>query len=217
MKRIALPGLLLLAACEGHPGSLPLPFVLLTPADGLGTLTTTPTFTWNASGRAVSYRLQIATVSDFSALTQDLTGIASPSFALVTPLADGTVYFWRVLAQNEKGDTPSASLSFGTTVLPGNPPAAFTQTDPADLLTGVALVPIFKWAIAPGADSYTIEVATDAAFVSIVVNQTLITQTSFACPITLTASTVYFWRVTAVNVVGGTIAGNAPTSFTTTP
>ncbi len=217
MKRLALLSLLALSACEGHPGSAPLPFTLLTPAEGAATVPNLPVFTWNASPRAITYRLQIATVNDFSVLIQDISNIGTVSFALLTPLADATIHFWRVLADNENGETASPTQSFATTVLAGNPPAAFTQTDPADLLTGVSIIPFFKWAIAPGADSYTVEVATDVTFLLIVVNQTLILQPSFLCPITLTANTVYFWRVTAVNVIGPTMAANAPLSFTTTP
>ena len=138
------------------------------------------------------------------------------TFTLTAPLAVGTVHFWRVTAFNEQGSTLAPPGSFATQVAAGSPPAAFVLTDPADIATGVALIPTFKWAIAPGADTYTVEVATDAGFTLLVVNQAGVTTTTFLSPIQLVANTQHFWRVTAVNVNGPTPC-TAPFSFTTTP
>ncbi len=216
MKRLAAV-FVLLAACEGHPGSAPLNFTLLTPTDGMATVSNTPTFTWTAAPRAESYRLQVALTNDFAAPTVDQPQLGATQFALTTPLADGTIYFWRVIATNEQGDTYTTPLSFGTQVTAGNPPAAFNLVEPANGQTAVALVPSFKWQIAPGADSYVFELASDVAFTTILINQAGLTLPSFSSPITLTANTQYFWRVTAVNVNGSPVAANAPFAFTTTP
>jgi hypothetical protein len=215
-RRLIASTLLAFAACEGNPGSPPLPFELLTPAEATATAVTTPTLTWKASPRALSYTLEIATDSAFTAIVFTQPDLFVTTFTLTAPLAAGTVHFWRVTALNDQGSTPSPLGSFATQVPAGSPPAAFVLTEPADLATGVAVIPTFKWAIAPGADTYTIEVATDAAFTLLVVNQAGVTTTTFLSPIQLLANTQHFWRVTAVNVDGSTLC-TAPFSFTTTP
>ena len=105
-----------LAACEGHPGSPPLPFELLTPTEASATAPTTPTLTWKLSPRALNYTLEIATDSAFTAIVFTQPDILVTTFTLTAPLAVGTVHFWRVTAVNVNGPTPcTAPFSFTTT------------------------------------------------------------------------------------------------------
>ncbi|MDX1997347.1 MAG: proprotein convertase P-domain-containing protein [Thermoanaerobaculia bacterium] len=92
-------------------------------------------------------------------------------------------------------------------------PGAFTLTAPANSATGISLVPTLSWAASAGAASYTVEVATDAGFTTIVYSASGITGTTHQVATALAPSTPYFWRVTANNVCADLTS--AVRSFTT--
>ena len=85
---------------------------------------------------------------------------------------------------------------------------------PLDLSTDIALDGTLEWNAATGADSYTVEIATDNTFNNVVDTQTGLTGTS-ATPSGLLNSTTYYWRVSAVNTGGSSTSGIW--SFTTVP
>lgn len=92
-------------------------------------------------------------------------------------------------------------------------PAAPAQVSPANAATGVSLTANVSWNAAATATSYTLQVATDINFSTIVLNRPGITTTSSALS-GLTNGTIYYWRVNASNVVGPS-AWSATRSFTT--
>ena len=92
-------------------------------------------------------------------------------------------------------------------------PAAPAQISPANAATGVSLTANVSWNAAVTATSYTLQVATDINFNAIVLNRTEIITTSSALS-ALTNGAVYYWRVSATNVVGPS-AWSATRSFTT--
>lgn len=93
--------------------------VLATPAHGVNGVSVTPTLTWGATPDAVEYLVELAadagfTTPLFSAATPDTSLIVSPA------LATGTVYYWRVTAQNACGVEASTAASFRTVDAPGD-------------------------------------------------------------------------------------------------
>jgi len=98
---------------------------------------------------------------------------------------------------------------------PPPPPGAFTLTSPANAATGVAVLPTFTWAASANVSTYTLEVATDAGFANLVINQGSLAGTSSSPGVTLAGATTYYWRVTASNAGGNTVATSAPFNFTT--
>lgn len=70
-----------------------------------------------------------------------------------------------------------------------------------------------SWTASAGATSYALDVATDAAFTSLVYNNTAVTGTTTTLS-GLTASTQYYYRVRAVNVNGFTGDSNSITATT---
>lgn len=89
-------------------------------------------------------------------------------------------------------------------------PAAGTLLTPANNATSVATQPTFTWSAVAGANDYRLEVATDAAFSNVVIDQ-VVTGTSHAVTSALSTSTNHYWRVTANNACG---TGTASSVFT---
>jgi len=89
-----------------------------------------------------------------------------------------------------------------------------TITAPGIGATNVVLTPLLAWTSSPGADDYAVEIATDAAFTTIVYTATE-PLTSHAVTTSLAPGTGYFWRVIANNGCGLALQANA--SFFTLP
>ena len=107
--------------------------------------------------------------------------------------------------------SPGHSVPVQLTVTAGAPSAASLVT-PAEGATGVATSPTLTWTAAANATSYTLEVATDAAFTNIVLTQAGIVATSHVVE-GLSPATTHHWRVKSVNGCGSTTS--AVRSFTT--
>ncbi len=93
-------------------------------------------------------------------------------------------------------------------------PGAPTLTSPANGAVGVPATPTFTWSAAAGATSYSIQVATDAAFSNIVASATGLASPTWVSNVALNTSTQHFWRVQATNACG-TSLNSAVFNFTT--
>ncbi len=96
-------------------------------------------------------------------------------------------------------------------------PGAPTLVTPGDGASNISVTPLFEWTAVAQASSYFLEVATDAAFSSVVYSTNTST-TSHTIPAgsELASNTTYYWRITAGNGCGsGTVS--ATFSFTTEP
>ncbi len=92
-------------------------------------------------------------------------------------------------------------------------PGAPAPTSPADSSTDVDLMPTLAWSAASDAMSYSLEVATDPGFGTVVYSVAGLAGLSHTVATPLAYDTTYYWRVTAANVCG-TATGDA-FSFTT--
>jgi hypothetical protein len=92
-------------------------------------------------------------------------------------------------------------------------PPAVTLLSPPNGAIEQSLAPVLTWSAAAGAQSYTVEVATDVAFANIVFSES-ISDTSTTVLGPLDTLTTYYWRVRADNVCG-TGAGSAVFMFDT--
>ncbi|HEX4954107.1 MAG TPA: S8 family serine peptidase [Thermoanaerobaculia bacterium] len=95
-------------------------------------------------------------------------------------------------------------------------PSAPVLNLPANNATNVVVGPTLEWTASPEGGTYTVEVATDAAFTNIVSTASGITGTQHTVTPALNTNTQYFWRVRGANTCGtGSFA--AAFSFTTVP
>jgi predicted phage tail protein len=177
--------------------------------DEMLTDTTTPVFTWSATG--ATYEIQINIVDDFEDDVLFTQTISDPTFTPENALADGD-YFWRVRAINTHGTPGDWTVS--SKLMVSIPPEAPTQTDPDNGENVTGGMPVFTWS-ETGA-SYEIQINTvddfnDAAPTPIAVSAATYT------PDPALADGVHYWRVRAINGHGTPGDWSASWAFTITP
>jgi len=193
-------------------GSLPAAPTLSAPSDGATDQPTTSTLDWNSVSSADTYRVQLATTSDFSSPVTDVSGLTATQYE-VSGLDYSTGYYWRVRASNSEGSGNwSSEWSFTTEEEPPSPPGTATLISPEDGVTGVTTSPIFEWEAASDADSYRLLISTDESFASLQADTAGITTTTLQVE-GLDNATTYWWKVIAVNNAGETESETQ--SFTT--
>jgi hypothetical protein len=134
---------------------------------------------------------------------------------IVSGLASGTVYYWRVSASNSGGSSVFATPWTLTTVTTGpSAPPAPVLASPVNGSSGVSASPTFTWNASTGATAYELQVANDAGFTSLAWDQANISGTSFTVSGLIKGAT-YYWRVSASNS-GGSSAWSAAYSLSTT-
>ncbi|MCE7943730.1 MAG: hypothetical protein DYG95_19285 [Chlorobi bacterium CHB1] len=108
-----------LGAYGGTKNATPrlLPPVLLTPANSADGQPLTPTLSWQPAAGATSYRLQISTGADFSTTVFDDSTLSATSWP-AGPLANNTLYHWRVNAKNNFGPSEFSNVFQFTTASP---------------------------------------------------------------------------------------------------
>ncbi len=102
------------------PPPSPGPFNLMAPADGAANTPLSPVLMWSAAERAQSYTVTIDTEASFALPVTFQVGTGFTSYVVPSKrLAEGTTYFWRVVATNTSGSTTGTpgAASF-TTVAP---------------------------------------------------------------------------------------------------
>ncbi len=178
-------------------------------------------------GVNAQYTIDVGTIGGYSDnVTLSVTGVPAPASANfspnpVTPGNSGTLTI-----SNTAGVTPGVynltlegNSTSGTKTIPltltvsAGSLSAVTLTYPSDGQNGVSSPINFTWTDAGPGATYDVEIATDAGFSSIVSNPTGLTTNSYQ-ETGLSASTMYYWRVTAYNSCS-TAPASASFSFET--
>ncbi len=106
----------------------PAAFTLATPAANAQNVALSPELTWAASAQASSYLVEVAT--DFAFTNVVWSGSSTGTSVTVgTALDSAATYYWRVIAENECGETEvTTAFAFTTIPLPGDCPVGVTPT-----------------------------------------------------------------------------------------
>jgi len=165
---------------------------LVYPADGQNTIQPF-SFSWHAVSGAEFYFIEVATDASFNNIVYkrqinelefDATNIA---------LEVGNTYYWHVITRmTGTADVASATRSFVLV----NPEIV----SPANNAVEVSLTPDIVFRDLGQEYSYELQIAYDADFSSVAVDETGISNTTYTVPAeTLTAFTTYYMRVRAIN------------------
>ena len=95
-------------------------------------------------------------------------------------------------------------------------PGQVTQSTPLDGAINQPLLPVLSWANSSQAAVNLVEVATDAAFTSLVFSGSVENATSIAVTTPLQSNTTYYWRVSPSNICGNGLS-SLVRSFKTAP
>ena len=147
---------------------------------------------------AVYHRLQVAENDSFATPLIDLDSLSTDSLAALLPDHDKT-YYWRVWGYAADGKyTITVPWHFRTAI---SAPEAVTLESPAASATEVPAYAVFTWRDVSAAESYHLEVATDASFSQVIVSVES-ADPSHELPSPLAYDTQYYWRVRASNAGG---------------
>jgi hypothetical protein len=171
---------------------------LVSPADNTLLTEYTPTLDWNDPALGLDhYQLQIDDGDDFSPPVIDESSVLASTYTLGSSLNPVTRYFWRVRAFNSLGHFTSWSLarSFKTAVAPPVPDLPNPVNNPQNLR------PFFDWNTVAGADSYSLQVAADRNFTSLIVNMNMAPPAHILTS-DLPRGTTLYWRVRSNDISG---------------
>jgi len=155
---------------------------------------------------AVSGSFSLSTVTP-----ADPAAISQLSIGNTAGLTRGSYVFQ--IEGDSSGAVPQSKSIGATLQVAEGVPAQPALSAPANTAVDVPRSPAFAWAADVAAESYTIEVATDAAFSNIVASATVATN-SWTPSTPLAPATQHYWRVKA-NSVCGDSGQSATFSFTT--
>jgi hypothetical protein len=170
---------------------------LVAPTDGAIGIPVTTTLTWNATSGATTYRVQVSTSPGFAVTLINDSTLIAPS-RQVGPLANGTIYYWRVSASNTSGTSAYSPIRGFTTIIAA--PAAPIQTSPVDNAINTSLNPTLSWNPIAEATYYELQVSAFSNFPDYVYDDTTSGLSRTIGPLNL--GTNYYWRVRARNAGG---------------
>lgn len=167
------------------------------PAHMQSDIPTNPLLDWQDVTGATGYYLQVAENTEFEPTTISLVDHPLSQYQ-ASGLAAYTTYYWRVASLGEIGTSLFSELmQFSTGALSESPatpnlmsPPNFAGNQPRNL----ELI----WHASHLAESYHLQISTDPYFSNLAVDADEIANTSFTSPL-LEASTIFYWRVAAVN------------------
>ncbi|MBI5360594.1 MAG: hypothetical protein HZA48_08440 [Planctomycetes bacterium] len=160
------------------------------------------TLQWNAvaGSPGITYILQVDNDFYFSSPDYNQGYIADTQFT-VSSLLSAQIYYWRVKARNDIGESPWSSIWSFATSASAAAPSMPVLSGPANGATDVALNQTLFWDISTGVApiSYTVQIDTNSLFTAPVENTG---STTWYQPSGLAYSTAYYWRVKSFNAIG---------------
>jgi hypothetical protein len=138
--------------------------------------------------------------------TRLLSGISTLSYYFTDYMIDDCGYLYGMSAGG-------AGVYKSTTLV--NTPLPSTLTAPINNAINTSLTPTLNWTPKCMPDNFRLQIAADALFTTIIVDQSAIVATNFTVSTALNSNTKYYWRVYGVNTAGVGKWSNV-NNFTTT-
>lgn len=168
-------------------------------------------FSWQPSGRADEYQIQVAENPGFSNPVIDET-ISPPRFLNTGFLDFSTVYYWRVRGLNSSGSGGWSEVRTFTTII--EKPDPVTLISPSENENQVSTTATFSWSESERASEYIIQISPDEIFFSDGAIQRTSSEPMFTLSDPIDPATIYYWRVKATNI-GGESDWSEVNQFTT--
>jgi hypothetical protein len=171
------------------------PPILVNPQNE-ASIDSTPILTWSVVSGAEGYAWEMSLSSDVDQNGRFLSIVCSgsttlPSASVTCDLQKNVWVYWHVWAYAEEEVGPISNVSsFKIVELLSSPVLSSPPINAVD----VELRPIFTWSAVEKASSYTIQVATDLSFQTVIIDET-VSATSYAPSFDLQERTMYYWRV----------------------
>ena len=179
--------------------SAPAAPILAIPSNNATGIATTTALNWNASAGATGYRIQLSTSSSFAVLALDDSTVTGTS-RQVGPLANSTLYYWRVNATNA-GGTSSYSSVWSFTTMASASVSTPTLVSPTDAAINLPTSTFLIWNASDGATRYHVQISTTPSFTTIVLEDSMVAGTARSVGPLALANT-YYWRVRAIGTAG---------------
>ncbi len=179
--------------------SAPQPPLLAGPANGSENERDTVVLHWFSSYLTASYRVQVSQDSSFASnlLVDELA--YRDTLKLITGMEGLQKYYWRVAANNAGGSGQFSDTWNYTTAFPRTPLLA----SPNNLSTEISIKPTFIWHPSAAALNYRLQVSRSIDFAAPILDTVLVADTTYKfTKDSLQVSTVYAWRVAAINAYG---------------
>jgi predicted phage tail protein len=177
---------------EDESGEPPAAPAAVSPENGAEEISIHPVLEWNETDRSDSYYVQLSTDDQFESDLIEQEGLTPATTTYEAEnLSYNTIYYWRVRASNEAGDSDWSEVwSFTTERIP--PPEAIIPDDGAEEMP-VDTVRI-EWSRVEGASTYDFQIATDSNFETLIVQLEDVTSQHYHAR-DLDHETTYYWRV----------------------
>ncbi len=174
----------------------PLRPILISPGDNSEKVSLEPRFLWGSVDNADSYEFQLATDAFFNNIIENEEGVTTTDYQPEEPLEQNSQYYWRVRAENDRGQGYwSTTFSFTTIEME---PEQVVLEEPSDSLGSIPVTPHLNWLSADNATGYRVEInnsstgETEFFYEDIEESEIQITDS-------LSFYEIYNWRVQAYN------------------
>ncbi len=184
---------LIVAKFEIDP-DLPSP-LLLAPPNRTIFITTEPLLEWRSVPVAVSYDLQVSTVSNFATSVLDLSSITDTTYQIPEPLDETTKYYWHVRSRDAENNLSSWSNAWNFTTQ--GPIAAPVLVSPANESTDQILSLNCVWNSTLLATSYQFQFSSNSDFSTTIFDINQVGTTYLVDGLTINST--YYWRVRGYN------------------
>lgn len=187
-------------------------FSLTSPANNTVSTQLAPTFTWQATTEEnfENYTLLLDDNSAFTSpnyVRERRNTVTNNSYTFITNLASNTLYYWRVIAQDQAGYQTLSSQTFiyiADTLIP----TAFSLVSPNTGTISNDLTPLLDWSSSSDTNfaNYTIQLDNNVDFLSPEFTYSVsaggAANSSYQISSPITPNTLFYWRVIAYDLAG---------------